>query len=89
MNDHWQEKLVRVWNRQRKIREGLVVYSGPFTTITLDQRLHLTIEDVNHETPIASQEICPELVVYLLGISAEIRSFNIRRCLSYIKLFMQ
>jgi hypothetical protein len=58
------------------------------TGSTNDQRFHLAIIEEDHETPVAAQEVAPELVTHFLAILAELRALNVRFFLAHVKLFV-
>ena len=67
----------------------MVVDAHSITPLALDQRFSLAVENEHHETPISPQEVCPELVIDSLDVSAIVWFLDVGFLLTNVYLFVQ
>ena len=67
----------------------MVVDSDELADVTLEQRLHLSVEHKNHEAPVSAQKVRPKFIIDLFDINSIVWTLNIRLLLTYIQFFMK
>ena len=67
----------------------MVVNAGARADIALDQRFHLSVENVNHEAPVAAEKVRPELVIHSFHVSAEVWRLDVRLLQAHVQLLVQ